>query len=65
MPKTPRPPKTDLPGTKPNTDKAQIAALWATVATLTERVAHLEGDDDTRDAVAALLRKPPTKKDTP
>ena len=60
MPKTSRPPKTDLPGTKPGTDKAQIAALWATVATLTERVAHLEGDDDTRAATAAALRKKAT-----
>jgi hypothetical protein len=59
--KDPRPPKADLPGTKPATDKAQIAALWAAVAALTARVARLEGDDDTRAAVAALLRQP--KKD--
>ena len=58
-PKTrpPRPPKVNLPGTKPGTDKAQIAALWATVAALTERLARLEGDDDTRIAAAAALRK--------
>ena len=61
----PRPPKTDLPPTKPPTDKAQIAALWAAVAALSARVARLEGDDDTRAAVAALLRKPPTPKDQP
>ncbi len=58
-PKTrpPRPPKVDLPGTKPGTDKAQIAALWVTVAALSERLARLEGDDDTRAATAAALRK--------
>lgn len=58
--KDPRPPKVDLPGTKPGTDKAQIAALWASVAALTERVARLEGDDDTRAATAAALRKKAT-----
>jgi len=55
--KTPRPPKTDLPATKPGSDKAQIAALWVVVAALTQRVARLEGDDDTRAATAAALRK--------
>lgn len=58
--KAPRPPKADLPSTKPGTDKAQIAALWASVAALTERVARLEGDDDTRAATAAALRKKAT-----
>ncbi len=55
--KDPRPPKADLPAAKPATDKAQIATLWAAVAALTARVARLEGDDDTRAATAAALRK--------
>jgi len=56
--KTPRPPKVDLPGTKPGTDKAQIAALWATVKVLSDRLARVEDDEDTRAVLAASLRKP-------
>lgn len=56
--KQPRPPKADLPATKPATDKAQIAALWTTVKVLSDRLARVEDDEDKRAAVAASLRKP-------
>ena len=57
-PKVPRPPKVDLPTTKPATDKAQIAALWATVKVLSDRLARVEDDEDSRAVLAAGLRKP-------
>jgi len=56
--KQPRPPKVDLPATKPATDKAQIAALWATAKVLSDRLARVEDDEDTRAVLAASLRKP-------